>query len=142
MHLFRVIVPVEDIERATAFYSRLLDLAGERVTTGRHYFDCGGVILACWDPVADGDRSFPGPNHGTVYLSTAEDLEIVRARALEAGATPDGQRGEVSMQPWGESSFYARDLWGNPFCVLARGSEYRGGDFELPDRPPPPGQVV
>ncbi len=68
MRLFRMIVPVEDIERATAFYSRLLGIAGERVTSGRHYFDCQGVILACWDPLADGDPSFPGPNHGHMYL--------------------------------------------------------------------------
>jgi len=132
MHLFRVIVPVEDIERAAAFYSHLLDMAGERVTSGRHYFDCEGVILACWDPRADGDPAFPGPNHGHVYLATAQDLNAVRARALADGAVPDAQRGEVARQPWGESSFYARDPWGNPFCVVARGSEYRGGDFGGP----------
>jgi len=132
MQLFRVILPVDDIERGTAFYARLLGMDGERVTSGRHYFDCQGVILACWDPVADGDPSFPGPNHGHVYLTTAEDLETVRVRVLDAGAVPDAQRGEVAKQPWGESSFYARDPWGNPFCVVDRGSEYRGGGFDLP----------
>lgn len=132
MHLFRVIVPVEDIERAIAFYSHLLEMAGERVTSGRHYFDCEGVILACWDPRADGDPAFPGPNHGHVYLATSQDLNTVRVRALADGAIPDIQRGEVARQPWGESSFYARDPWGNPFCVVARGSEYRGGDFGGP----------
>jgi catechol 2,3-dioxygenase-like lactoylglutathione lyase family enzyme len=134
MQLFRVIVPVGDIEQTTVFYSRLLGAAGERVTSGRHYFDCGGVILACWDPLADGDPSFPGPNQGTVYLSTTEDLEAVRARALASGATADRQRGEVAKQPWGELSFYARDPWGNPFCVIADGSQYRGGGFTMPTR--------
>lgn len=132
MNLFRVILPVGDIERATAFYSRLLTMTGERVTSGRHYFDCDGVILACWDPLADGDPSFPGPNQGTVYLATVEDLQAVRQRALTDGAVPDQQRGEVIRQPWGESSFYARDPWGNPFCVVAQGTEYRGGGFGLP----------
>ncbi len=65
MHLFRVIVPVEDVERAAAFYARLLGVDGERVTSGRHYFDCEGTILACWDPVADGDLVFPAQTAGT-----------------------------------------------------------------------------
>ncbi len=134
MRLFRMIVPVEDIERATAFYSRLLGIAGERVTSGRHYFDCQGVILACWDPLADGDPSFPGPNHGHMYLATREDLETVRVRALDAGAVLDAQRGEVARQPWGEFSFYARDPWGNRFCIVAHESEYWGGGFDLPSQ--------
>jgi catechol 2,3-dioxygenase-like lactoylglutathione lyase family enzyme len=132
MQLFRVIVPVQDIEEATEFYSHLLGAAGERVTSGRHYFDCGGVLVACWDPVADGDPSFPGPNHGTVYLSTTEDIEAVRVRTLASGATADHQRGQVTRQPWGELSFYARDPWGNPFAVVADGSQYRGGAFNMP----------
>lgn len=132
MNLFRVVLPVDDIEQATLFYAHLLSIPGERVTSGRHYFDCEGVILACWDPVADGDPSFPGANHGTVYLATGEDLQAVRERALADGAIPDQQRGEVTRQPWGESSFYARDPWGNPICIVAQGTEYRGGAFDLP----------
>ncbi len=105
MRLFRVIVPVAAIEEAAGFYSRLLGVSGDRVTSGRHYFDCQGVILACWDPRADGDRYFPGPNHGPVYLATTENLGTVRARALAAGAALDRDRGEIATQPWGESSF-------------------------------------
>ncbi len=37
--LFRVILPVADIEAAAAFYATLLDDAGMRVSPGRHYFD-------------------------------------------------------------------------------------------------------
>ena len=55
LRLYRVILPVRDIERAVQFYGKLLGLAGQRVSPGRHYFDCGGTILACYDPVADGD---------------------------------------------------------------------------------------
>jgi len=44
----------------------------------------------------------------------------------------DRQRGEVTQQPWGEMSFSARDPWGNPFGVVADGSEYRGGAFTTP----------
>ena len=58
--LYRVILPVDDIDRADRFYTELLGLAGERVSPGRHYFDCGGTILACYDPVADGDGKGDG----------------------------------------------------------------------------------
>jgi len=134
MHAFRVILPVEDIERATRFYATLLAIEGERVTSGRHYFDCGEVLLACWDPLADGDSEFPGPNHGNIYLSTNESLEAVYQRAIEAGAIRDSIRGSIAHQPWGERSFYARDPWGNPFCIVESGTEYRGGSFSRPTR--------
>jgi catechol 2,3-dioxygenase-like lactoylglutathione lyase family enzyme len=130
MRIFRVIVPVEDIDAATKFYGSLLCASGERVTSGRHYFDCDGVLLACWDARADGDPGFPGPNAGRVYLSTSEPLEAVRRRAIAAGAFPDARRGAIASQPWGERSFYARDPWGNPFCVAESGTEYRGGAFD------------
>jgi len=51
--LFRVILPVTDIEKARTFYGLVLGTPGERVSPGRHYFDCGGTLLACYDPVAD-----------------------------------------------------------------------------------------
>ena len=57
IRLFRVIMPVTNIEEATKFYSALLDQPGFRVSSGRHYFECGGVILAVYDAVADGDRA-------------------------------------------------------------------------------------
>ena len=133
MRLFRVIVPVQDIEAGAAFYRYLLGgPPGERVTGGRHYFDCEGTLLACWDAEADGDPVFPGPNTGTVYLSTAEPLDAVRARAVEAGAVPDSDRGDVAVRPWRERSFYAYDPWGNRFCVVEAGTEYRGGAFDFP----------
>jgi catechol 2,3-dioxygenase-like lactoylglutathione lyase family enzyme len=129
MRLFRVILPVEDIEQATRFYRAILSDEGERVSSGRHYFDCDGVLLALWDPCADGDPEFPGPNPAHIYLSTHEPLETVRQRAIGAGAVPDPQRGSITRQPWGERSFYVSDPWGNPVCIVEYGTEYRGGPF-------------
>jgi hypothetical protein len=60
MKLYRVILPVRGIDSAAAVYARLLEKPGARISPGRHYFDCGGTILACYDPVADGDIG-----HGT-----------------------------------------------------------------------------
>ena len=44
--LFRVILPVSDIDEAAAFYTVLLGMPGIRVWSNRHYFDCAGTILA------------------------------------------------------------------------------------------------
>ncbi len=36
--LYRVILPVSNIDEAAAFYCYLLGIPGERVSPGRHYF--------------------------------------------------------------------------------------------------------
>ena len=53
--LFRVIVPVSNIDEAASYYAAVLANPGRRISPGRHYFDCGQCILACFDPRADGD---------------------------------------------------------------------------------------
>jgi uncharacterized glyoxalase superfamily protein PhnB len=114
MHMFRVILPVADIEAATSFYARLLDLPGTRVSGGRHYFDCGGTILACYDARADGDAEHVGPNPQNVYFSV-RDLEAAYERARRAGCR---DLTAIEVQPWGERSFYASDPFGNPICFV------------------------
>ena len=112
--LFRVILPVSDIEAATSFYARLLRLPGTRVSSGRHYFDCGGTILACYDALADGDPEPVGPNPQHVYFSV-DDLDATHRRAEEAGCR---ELTRMEVMPWGERSFYARDPFGNPICFV------------------------
>jgi predicted enzyme related to lactoylglutathione lyase len=85
IQLFRVILPVSDIERAAQFYGALLDASGSRVSPGRHYFRCGGVILAYFDPRADGDPWDASPNPDHVYFSVT-DLESTLKSARNAGA--------------------------------------------------------
>ena len=82
--LFRVILPVSDIDLAERFYSRVLGIAGKRVSPGRHYFDCGGTILACFDAKADGDLVVPKANPENVYFAV-DDLEAAYDRAVAAG---------------------------------------------------------
>ncbi len=69
MKLYRVILPVSNIEKATAFYETILEMPGKKVSNGRHYFNCDGTVLACFDPQADGDsfQAVPNPDH--IYLS-------------------------------------------------------------------------
>jgi len=112
--LFRVILPVGDIEAAARFYGHVLDIPGRRVSSGRHYFDCGGTILACYDPLADGDPVKTDPNPHYVYFS-ADELDETFRRAREAGCR---HLGEIEVQPWGERSFYARDPFDNPICFV------------------------
>jgi catechol 2,3-dioxygenase-like lactoylglutathione lyase family enzyme len=86
VRLYRVIVPVSDIDRAVTFYSRVLEMPGERVSPGRHYFECGGTILACFDPRADGDGFDARPNPDHIYLAVG-DLEMCYERARAASST-------------------------------------------------------
>jgi catechol 2,3-dioxygenase-like lactoylglutathione lyase family enzyme len=131
IRLFRVIMPVSDIETATKFYRGLLEDQGFRVSGGRHYFDCGGVILAVYDARADGDSKATRANSEHVYFAVP-DLEAVYQRARQLGglseATGDGNlpMGQIARRPWGEVSFYMDDPSGNPLCFVDAPSLYRG----------------
>ena len=131
VRLFRVIQPVPEIEVASAFYAALLGDHGQRVSPGRHYFDCGGVLLACYDAAADGDGGTFRPAHDPLYFAVAH-LEATWARAREAGAEPSSEvldgaaLGEIGLRPWGERSVYARDPFGNPLCLVDQATVFRG----------------
>jgi predicted enzyme related to lactoylglutathione lyase len=124
--LFRVILQVSDIERATKFYAELLGIPGERVSRGRHYFDCGGTILACFDPRADGNDFDATPNPDHIYFAV-DDLEAAHARAKSAGCRKTDET--IKTWPWGERSFYASDPFGNPICFVDAKSVFTGGRF-------------
>ena len=67
--LYRIILPVKATKKVPIFYSKLLDLEGEKVSPGRVYFECGQTILACYDCVADGDSLHSGWNlHPKQYI--------------------------------------------------------------------------
>jgi uncharacterized glyoxalase superfamily protein PhnB len=121
--LYRVILPVSDIEKATQFYARVLGIGGERVSSGRHYFDCGGTILACFDPRADGDAWDAKPNPDHVYFAV-DDLEatFVRAKLAECSEIDKA----IATQPWGERMFYAKDPFGNPIAFVDRTTLFTG----------------
>jgi uncharacterized glyoxalase superfamily protein PhnB len=121
--LFRVILPVTDIESAAAFYGALLEQPGRRVSKGRHYFDCGGVILACFDPRRDGDGFDARPNPEHIYFSVS-DLNATFEIAKQLGCVElDSQ---IKTQPWGERSFYAKDPFGNPICFVDERTVFTG----------------
>lgn len=124
--LFRVILPVPDIERAAGVYAQLLGSSGERVSPGRHYFDCGGTILACYDSDTDGD----GPAQPCRYsldqflYFAVPDIDATHTLAMQLGFTI--RPGGVQVMPWGERIFWATDPFGNPVSFVATGSEFVG----------------
>lgn len=123
--LYRVILPVGDIETAAEFYSHLLGSPGRRVSSGRHYFNCEGVILACFDPRADGDEFDATPNPDHIYFSVTDlDKVYQRAKRLHCRKIED----EIRVRPWGERSFYATDPFGNPFCIVDESTVFTGDD--------------
>ena len=129
--LYRVILPVPDIEAATTFYAAILGAPGKRVSPGRHYFDCEGTILACYDPIADGDKHSMPANPEHIYLAV-DDLDDAYARCKAAhahfptGKTGGSQLASIAKRPWGETSFYLRDPFGNPVCFVSRGTMFTG----------------
>ena len=131
VRLFRVILPVADLDGAQRFYARLLDQDGMRVSPGRHYFRCGDVTLALYCPSADGDERQPHANFDHVYFAV-EDLESVYRRAEELGGLSseigDGNlaMGAIARRPWGERSFYLRDPFGNPLCFVDQATLFTG----------------
>lgn len=129
--LFRVLMPVSDINRAATFYEGVLGKAGMRVSEGRHYFDCDGVILACFDPNADGDGYDASPNPEYIYFAV-DNLEATFEACLKAGAkfaagdVHGDPAGNIATRPWGERSFYIEDPFGNKLCFVDRKTMYVG----------------
>jgi uncharacterized glyoxalase superfamily protein PhnB len=127
--LFRVALQVGDLDKATEFYSKLLDDQGRRIPRGsRHYFDCGPVILALVDVTAGELEPKPIPDYIYFAVSNLEQV-YERAKALNCLARDDvhGEAaGEIVKRPWGERSFYAEDPWGNGLCFVDEKTLFTG----------------
>ena len=118
MKLYRVILPVGDIDAAEQFYSTILGMPGQRISAGRHYFDLDGTILACYDPKADDGEKEPfWKPHPKQYLYIATDqldhiFDIIKTQG--AKHVDD----EIKTMPWGERMLYANDPWDSPICFV------------------------
>lgn len=127
--LFRIILQVEDLDKAAAFYAKLLADPGRRIPrASRHYIDCGPVILALVDVSAGGEEAKPLPDY--IYFAVG-DLDAVYARAKELGCLSSedvhgASAGEVVVRPWGERSCYVHDPWGNGLCFVDEKTLFTG----------------
>ena len=115
--LYRVLVPVDNIDVAVKFYSRVLETPGKRVSKRRHDFDCGGTILACYDPTLDSDQPSDGWEfHTNQYLYFAvNDLPQILSTIKQAGGSVIQS---TQRMPWGEKIVYARDPFGTPIAFV------------------------
>ena len=127
--LYRIILQVDNLDRAEEFYGKLLGDRGRRIPRGfRHYIDCGAVILALVDVTADNAKPQPLPDY--IYFAV-NDVEAVyeRARELQCLSTEDvhgESAGDIVKRPWGERSFYAHDPWGNGLCFVDENTLFTG----------------
>jgi len=130
--LYRIILQVDDLNKAEAFYGKLLGDSGRRIPRGgRHYIDCGPVILALVDVTGENTTDLkPAPLPDYVYFSVS-DLEAFHARASELNCLSDedvhgASAGDIVKRPWGERSFYAQDPWGNGLCFVDANTLFTG----------------
>ena len=123
-----------NIAEAEQFYSALLAQPGFRVSAGRHYFQCGGVIVALYNPGADGENVNPTaqPNSEHVYFAV-DDLRgglctgrTPWADSLRRSAMASCPMGKIARRPWGERSFYTQDPSGNPLCFVDETTLFTG----------------
>jgi predicted enzyme related to lactoylglutathione lyase len=116
-------IDVDDLQRATAFYTALLDLK-----VGRR-FGAGGVELVgaavpfyllvkpagSMASPAGGEPRRYGRHWTPVHLDfVVDDVDAAVARALAAGATLDDA---AATHAWGRIAHLA-DPFGNGFCLL------------------------
>jgi catechol 2,3-dioxygenase-like lactoylglutathione lyase family enzyme len=129
--IFRILLPVKNLDQARTFYQSLLGVRSRTVARGRVYLDCGPVILGLLDYAGvDGGGS---PPTEAVYFSTPE-IERVHRRAKKLGCLatgllhgdPKSPLGEVVVRPWGERAFYVEDPSGNPLCFVDARTKFTG----------------
>lgn len=125
--LFRINVEVGDLDEAAEFYGTLFALVGRKQAGSRCYFTCGPVTLQVVD-VSSVRTPHPAPK--ALYF-VVNDLDAIfeRAQALRCLSQEDVHGvpgGKISVQPWGERSFYAEDRWHNPLCFVEAGTIYPG----------------
>ncbi len=129
--LYRIILQVDNLDKAEEFYGTLLGDRGRRIPrASRHYIDCGPVILALVDVAGEGPELKPTPLPDYIYFAV-DDLEAThaRARGLNCLSTEDvhgDSAGDIVTRPWGERSFYAHDPWGNGLCFVDENTLFTG----------------
>lgn len=130
--LYRIILQVDNLDRAEEFYGTLLGDRGRRIPrASRHYIDCGPVILALVDVSGEnipGLQPKPLPDYIYFAVSDAETIHE-RARELQCLSTEDvhgESAGDLVKRPWGERSFYVHDPWSNGLCFVDENTLFTG----------------
>ena len=125
--LFRLNVEVGNLDEAEKLYGKLFGIVGRKQAGSRCYFTCGPVTLQVVD--VSSVRT-PHPAAKALYF-VVNDLDAIFERAKSLGCLSEEEvhgapGGKISVQPWGERSFYAEDQWHNPLCFVEAGTIYPG----------------
>ncbi len=113
-----VAVGSNDLERARAFYDALLATIGfkpfvEHSSGGRLYGARGHGIFAVLGPYDGKPATVGNGSMGGFSFETTEEVAAFHAKALELGATNEGDPGERGSQAF---FAYFRDPDGNKLC--------------------------
>lgn len=114
-------IGVNDMSRATGFYDALLAEIGGKQLFGQDRIKFygtgpGAAMLAVCIPY---DEQTPNPGNGTMVAISGGDragVDKLYAKAVELGATDDGEPGE--RVPGVFYGAYVRDLDGNKLCFF------------------------
>ena len=114
-------IGVNDMARATGFYDALLAEIGGKQLFGQDRIKFygtgpGAAMLAVCIPY---DEQTPNPGNGTMVAISGGDragVDKLYAKAVELGATDDGEPGE--RIPGVFYGAYVRDLDGNKLCFF------------------------
>ena len=128
--VFRITLEVDDLDGAASFYAKLLETPGKRHPGARHYFDCGGVIIAIprSNPGA-GLKPTPIPGSLSTSPSTTSRPRTRPRQSCSEALSPFAVHGQpaadvITLAPGGEKSFYVTDRWGNELCFVQEGTLY------------------
>ena len=130
--LYRIILQVDNLDKAEEFYGKLLGDRGRRIPyASRHYIDCGPVILALVDVNGENIPGLqPKPLPDYIYFAVSDAGAVYeRARELKCLSTEDvhgESAGDLVKRPWGERSFYVHDPWGNGLCFVDENTLFTG----------------
>jgi predicted enzyme related to lactoylglutathione lyase len=111
--LYRVTVPVEDLERAVAFYGGLFAETGERVCEDWHYFNFGELAIALHETPLSGLQH---ANAEPLYFAVDIALVNLQERARKLGGRDIDH--EIGLLPTGERGFTLLDPDGNRLCLV------------------------
>lgn len=123
VRLFRIVIPVDDLEVGVSFYSAVFGVSGKRVSPGRHYFSSGQATVCIYSAIEDGDPERVGPNPTPMYFLSTDVEEIFERVKLIPGLRVIG---DLATRPWGERSFYVNDPFGNALCFVDSNTVFTG----------------
>jgi catechol 2,3-dioxygenase-like lactoylglutathione lyase family enzyme len=113
-------IGVNDMDRAVAFYDGLLSEIGGKQLMGMDRIKFygtgdGGAMLALCIPYNEKEQSHGNGNMIAIPGGSREGVDKLYARAIELGATDEGEPGERMPSFYGA---YVRDLDGNKLCYF------------------------